>query len=105
MGFVYQPKCVKNIFTKILLILAFRHSSIFIHMKQQDQCLSDYCRISLYINLELYSQIEELSNRLQTTKTDTIYHAILLYLKYNETREAIFDALDSEKQNEAKKLK
>ena len=72
-------------------------------MKQHDQCLSDYCRISLYIDLELYSQIEELSNRLQTTKTDTIYQAILLYLKYNEARDAIFDGLNSEKQNEAKK--
>lgn len=66
-------------------------------MEKQDQYPTDYCRISLYVDLDLLSQIEELSNRLRTTKMETIYHAILLYLKYNENRDEIFDALESEK--------
>ena len=43
------------------------------------------CRVSLYIDYDLYIRIENLSDRLKITKIEMIYDAITAFLEKNET--------------------
>ena len=43
------------------------------------------CRVSLYIDYDLYILIENLSDRLKITKIEMIYDAITAFLEKNET--------------------
>ena len=42
------------------------------------------CRVSLYIDYDLYIRIENLSDRFEITKTELIHDAIIAYLEKNE---------------------
>ena len=42
------------------------------------------CRVSLYIDYDLYTRIENLSDKLKITKIEMIYDAITAFLDENE---------------------
>ena len=53
--------------------------------KNSDVSEEDFCcRISLYIDHDLYTRIVNLSNRLKITKIEMIYDAITAFLEKNE---------------------
>ena len=47
------------------------------------------CRVSLYIDYDLYIRIENLSDKLKITKIEMIYDAITAFLDENEKPEGM----------------
>ena len=63
-------------------------------MKEQKECTeSGFTRVSVYLDLEVYKNLEEISVIHMFNMSETVFEAVLLYLEYETYREKIFDEL------------